>query len=187
MDRRDERPDKTPPLVSMFRQAEAAILKKDIETIDALIGSGFDVHARTDVDRWNLLHIALVSVVEPPEPDVVRHLIQLGIDVNARDRRLWTPMHFAVRTKSADVVRLLVEAGAEIDPVNDEHMTPLHLSVIKANRNIEITGILLAAGADPNADRGAGSVRHYLGVASSPDIGPFRELINRYPEKSRLG
>jgi ankyrin repeat protein len=170
-------------MVNMFREAEAAILRKDCKNIDVLISEGLDVNSRTDVDRWNLLHIALVPVERPPDPGVIRHLIQMGVDVNARDRRLWTPLHFAVRTKNSEVVRLLLQAGAEIDPVNDEHITPLHLSVMKAQRSLEITRMLLAAGANPDADRGSGTVRHYLSVISSPDIGTFRELVNKYSIK----
>ena len=168
---------------NMLREAEIAILKKDCEKIDALVAEGLDINTRAEIDEWNLLHIALVPVMRPPEPDVIRHLIHLGVDVNARDRHLWTPLHFAVRTKNSKVVQLLIDAGAEIDPVNDEHITPLKLSVIKAQCSLEIAAMLLAAGANPDADRGGGTVRHYLSVVSRPDIGAFRDLVSKYPKK----
>ncbi|HEY2415261.1 MAG TPA: ankyrin repeat domain-containing protein [Pirellulaceae bacterium] len=167
----------------VIQDAHAALLKGDCARIDALIAEGMDVNTRSDTDRWNLLHMALVSVTAPPNPQVIKHLIRLGVDVNAQDRRHWTPLHFAVRTKNAEIVRLLIEAGAEVDAVNDEHISPLKLSVIKAQRNLEVTKILLAANADPDLDGGAGTVRHYLSVASSPDITAFRQLLDEYPKK----
>ena len=49
--------------------------------------------------------MALVSVAIPSDPKVVEHLIELGVDVNARDSSRWTPLHYAVRTKNCAVVQ----------------------------------------------------------------------------------
>lgn len=167
----------------VIRDVHAAILKGDCKKIDKLTAGGLDVNARSDGDDWNLLHMALVSVTAPPNPKVVSHLVRLGVDVNARDRQLWTPLHFAVRTRSTRVVRLLIEAGAEIDPLNDKQVSPLHLSVIKAPRNLELTEMLLAAGANPDNEEGACTVRHYLSIVAGPDIPSFIELLRKYPKK----
>jgi ankyrin repeat protein len=166
---------------SGLREVEIAILKNDCEALDAFIAQGLDVNSTSDIDNWNLLHIALVPVERPPMREVVEHLIRVGVNVNARDRRLWTPLHFAVRTRDSEVVQLLIQAGAEIEPANDEKITPLHLSVIRAPRKIEITRMLLEAGADADADHGAGTVRNYLNIVSGPDIGEFRRLVGSYP------
>lgn len=124
--------------------------------------------------------MASVSVTEPPNPEVIRHLLDLGVDVNARDQCLWTPLHFAVRTKHREVVRMLIEAGAEIDPLNDKGVTPLHLSVIKAQADLEIARMLLEAGADPDNEKGCTTVRKYLSVVARPDIAEFRQLVDHY-------
>ena len=103
-----------------------AIYDGDCNRIDALVSAGLGVDARAEGDEWNFLHMALVSVTIHPDPDVVRHLIELGVEVNAPDRSLWTPLHYAVRTKNCTVVKLLIDAGADVDAVNDEGISPLH-------------------------------------------------------------
>src|SRR5262245_19974849 len=134
-----------------------ALYTGDIEKLDALIADGIAVLTPHGDDKWNLLHVALVSVTDPPNPKIVKHLIDLGTDVNARDWRLWTPLHFAVRTGNCEVVKLLIEAGAEVDLPNDEGVTPLHLSLCRPPANLQIIKMLLDAGANPDKDHGAGT------------------------------
>ena len=134
-------------IVSKVPPLYRAIFDGDCKRIDTLLAE-HDVNQRTDCgDNWNLLHIALVSVTKPPRPEVVRHLIELGVDVNARDRRRWTPLHFAARTKNPAVVKLLIEAGADVNAKDDEGITPLHQGLLQHPVNLEMTEMLLAAGA----------------------------------------
>lgn len=171
-------------MLDLLEEARKAIRTGDCAKIDELIGEGLDVNAKTEGDNWNFLHIASDPISRPPNPSLVKHLIHLGVDISARDRHLWTPLHFAVRTGNSEVVKLLIDAGAEVDPVNDKQITPLHQSVLNARPNLDITEMLLAAGADPDVDRGRGTIRHFLSVVSRPDIGAIRDLVNRYyPQK----
>ena len=160
-----------------------AIYDSDCEKIDALVGAGLSVDTRVEGDDWNFLHMALVSVTIPPDPNVVRHLIGLGVDVNARDRSMWTPLHFAVRTKNSTVVKMLVDAGAEVDSVNDEGITPLHQCLLKQSCNLDVVEMLLAAGADPDNDRGGGTVRNYANAVSRPETGAILELLDKYAKQ----
>jgi uncharacterized protein len=157
-----------------------AICDGDVQKLDALIAGGIAVDTSFGTDKWNLLHLALVSLTDPPNPQIVKHLIGLGTDVNARDWRLWTPLHFAVRTGSAEVVKMLIEAGAQVDLPNDEGVTPLHLCLTRPPCNLEIIEMLLAAGANPYKDHGAGTVLNYVKTISAPDIGAALTLIDKY-------
>ena len=145
----------------------------DFKTIDSFAAE-YGVNWNTANDKWNLLHMALLSVTEPPRPGVIKHLIDLGVDVNARDRELWTPLHFAARTKSPAAVRLLVDAAADVNAENDEGITPIHESVIGKPKNLEVFEIFLAAGA--KTDR----VRKYLNAIASPDKASLLALIDKY-------
>jgi len=91
--------------------------------------------------------MALLSVTTAPNPDVIRRLIELGVDVNAKDRSRWTPLHFGARTGSTPAARLLIDARAEIDAEDNDGITPLHRSVVGKPKNLEIVEMLLAAGA----------------------------------------
>jgi ankyrin repeat protein len=159
---------------------DAALYDGDIKKLDAIIAGGIDVNTSFGSDKWNLLHLALVSLTVPPNPDVVKHLIGLGTNVNARDWRLWTPLHFAVRTGSCKVVKMLIEAGAEVDLPNDDGVTPLHLCLRKLPFNLQMIDMLLHAGANPDNDHGAGTVRNYVKAIAAPDVDAVVQLLGKY-------
>jgi uncharacterized protein len=151
----------------------------DFDKINSFVGTQ-GVNWRTEGDKWNLLHMALLSVSDTPRPDVVQHLIGLGVDVNAKDWRRWTPLHFAARTKNPAVVKLLIDAGAEIDAEDDEGITPFHQSVLGKPRNLEVFEMFLAAGAKTDA------VRRYISAIASSDKDAILELLEKH-DRTRLG
>ena len=160
--------------MSLVSPLYRAVFDGDCESIDALL-AGRDVNLKTEGgDDWNLLHVALLSVSRPPSPEMVRHLIELGVDVRARDRRRWTPLHFAARTKNPAVVKLLIEAGADVNATDDEGITPLHQGLLTYPVNLEMTEMLLAAGAK------TGMLRKYVEVVASPVKGELLDLLAKY-------
>jgi ankyrin repeat protein len=153
-----------------------AVFDGDCDKIDALL-AGRDVNIRTQGgDEWNLLHMALLGVTEPPNPDVIRHLIELGVDVNAKDRCRWTPLHFAARgKKNPAVFKLLIDAGADIDAEDDDGITPLHRSVVENPWNLEIVEMLLAAGAKQTP-----VFRKFINAVADPDKEAMLGLLAEY-------
>ncbi|QEH33067.1 Ankyrin repeat protein [Aquisphaera giovannonii] len=166
--------------MSHVHPLQRAIFDGDCERIDALL-AGRDPNVTTeDSDKWNLLHLALVGVSRPPRPEVVRHLIELGVDVNARDRRQWTPLHFAARTKNPAVVKLLIDAGADVNAMNDEGITPLHESLAEYPVNLKLTEIFLAAGAKTDI------LRKYVDVVVSPVKRELLDLLAKHESRGLL-
>ena len=159
-----------------------AIFDGNIEKFDALVREGrVDAHAITAVDHWNLLHRALVSVTNPPKPEIIQRLIGLGVDVNARDRYGNTPLHYAAREKVPEVIKLLLDAGAEIDPVNRDGLTPLRLMLSSKPVNLKAVGLFLARGADVDQKvEGGATVKEYARVISHGDNAGIIELFNKY-------
>jgi Ankyrin repeats (3 copies)/Ankyrin repeat len=99
------------------------------------------------------------------QSSVVQLLVQAGADPNAKDKGEVTPLHRAVRTRSAAAVRALLATGANARLPNATGSTPLHLAVQDTGRGgsgspearaqqREIIGLLLAHGARPG-DRNA--------------------------------
>jgi uncharacterized protein len=152
-----------------------AVFEGDCARIDALL-AGRDVNIKTDdSDKWNLLHMALLSVREAPRPDVVQHLIELGVDVNARDRRRWTPLHFAARANSAAAVKLLIDAGADVNAQDDEGVTPLHQHVWQNHPNLELIEMLLKGGANQTDN-----FRKFVNAVALPNKGALLDLLAKY-------
>jgi len=124
------------------------IFAGDIGKFQTYIELGLDVNRKTECDGWNFLHRPLASLTRAPIPSMIEYLIKLGVDVNARDRHGWTPLHFAARIMNVDIIKLLLDAGAEIDPVNDEGLTPLRITLEHLPLNKEATQLLLLRGAN---------------------------------------
>jgi len=159
------------------------IHKGDIDRFRAFIEGGLDVNATTESDKWNFLHRALSSVRATPVPKMIQYLVEIGVDVNARDRRLWAPLHFAARIKNTEAMRILLDGGAEIDPVNDEGITPLRMTLLQKPLNRSATELLLSRGADPEHQVRGCSVRRYAETISHDEEADLIERFNKYRRK----
>jgi ankyrin repeat protein len=114
-----------------------------------------------------LLAAASAHDAEPRlQEAALRLLIRRGADVNETDKNGVTPLHRAVRFRSAKGVKTLLECGAEVNAVDRRtRSTPLHRAVTstgapqtagKARQVREIIKLLLAHGADPTIRNRAG-------------------------------
>jgi ankyrin repeat protein len=115
---------------------------------------------------------------------VIQHLIDLGVNVNARDRFGWTPLHYAARTKnpaadpslSTACVKLLIDAGADVNAKDKDGVTPMHRSIFKYPWNVEMIEVLLAAGAKPTEN----FCNVVNAVADDPDKAAVLALLSKY-------
>ena len=72
----------------------------------------------------------------PPDPadeerltlELTRIILELGVDVNAADRRGNTALHDAVRKDFPSVVEFLAARGADVNTENQRGQTPLVLA-----------------------------------------------------------
>jgi len=77
--------------------------------------------------------------------------LRAGVDVNASDRRKWTPLHSAARYNTdPGILATLLQAGAVVGARNKAGDTPLHWAAAE-NANVEIVKSLIEAGANVNA------------------------------------
>jgi ankyrin repeat protein/mono/diheme cytochrome c family protein len=77
----------------------------------------------------------------------VELLIDKGADVNAKNRRGSTPLHWAIHDKAK--VRLLLSKGAAVNARQAQGRTPLYLTAMLGD-GVPIMRLLFSAGADPN-------------------------------------
>lgn len=158
---------------------QRCLRRGDVKKLDSLVESGLDIHETSKDDDWNLLHRALVSVNRKTSPEIVNYLIDKGVNVNARDIRLWTPLHFAARQKNVGAMNALLGGGAEVDPVNDEGVTPLRLTLMSRPLEKAATELLLMAGADPQHELRGNSVREYAETVVHGDDADILELFRQ--------
>lgn len=91
------------------------------------------------------------------ERDAVAALISKGADVNAKDDKGQTPLHWAAQDGgTVAVADLLIAKGANVNAKDNRGKTPLHAGVMKANSRQYVTQtgvieLLLSRGADVNA------------------------------------
>jgi ankyrin repeat protein len=120
-----------------------------------LIQHGADVHVRSKLGKTPVFAI----VGRPANADLLRTLIDRGVDLNAVDAGGNTPLMSAVQTGDLDMVRLLVNKGANVNASSAFGFTAL-IDAVTANWG-DAARLLLARGANPNAANDHhGTVRH---------------------------
>lgn len=78
------------------------------------------------------------------------------LDVNARDREGWTPLHIAVHDGNRDMIQLLIARGADVNVRDRSGRTPLYQ--ITFWNDVKAADLLLSKGADVNAKDNNGSM-----------------------------
>jgi hypothetical protein len=84
------------------------------------------------------------------DAETLRSLVAQGVALDVRYRHGTTLLHLAAWCDSAEAVEVLIAAGLDLEAVTTHGGTPLGNATLAAAR------ALLAAGANPNAPRGAG-------------------------------
>lgn len=169
----------------MYEAIVRSIMKGDIEKFNALVQQESDLNVVTENDSWNLLHRALMSDSAPPKPEVIKTLIDRGVNINARDRYGNVPLHYAARLKKPELIKMLLDVGAEIDPVNKDALTPLRLMLTSNPPNLEAIELFLSRGANMDQKvEGGKTVKEYAEIISHGDTQGIIDLFNKYSNRT---
>lgn len=178
-----------------FSPLHAAAKYGHVNTVKKLLAAKAKPNGGSENDGFTPLHIAVME----REEEVLAVLIKAGANLEARDHRGRTPLHWGpfaytrqpkhiyrklgqphdtvfVDPGPAEGIVLLLNAGAKIEAVDDEGNTPLH----EAARLTSVRGAeaLLARGAKVNAKNKAGETP--LSIAKESDHRrPVLELLER--------
>ena len=72
-------------------------------------------------------------------------ILKFASDINIKNKKGYTPLHFAVQYDKFEMVKVLLENGAKINTQNNDKMTPLHIAAWEGN--VGMTKLLLKNGA----------------------------------------
>jgi ankyrin repeat protein len=145
----------------------AAIKRRDLKQVAALLEDGADPNARQDdYTRHTVLHRAIYELENSGPVETVRLLLARGGDVDALAGD-GIPLLMAVYFRQYEVAELLLKAGADPNARSDTGDTPLCLAAEKGDA--VMASILLEYGAAKSIDEGGGipNVFTPLGAAAT--------------------
>lgn len=114
-----------------------------------------DIHHLERLEEMSPTELGEVLIYElrsskyKPETSYIKHIINLGADVNVENKYLETPLNLAIQHGHIEAVPLLIAAGADLEFKYHNGFIPLHFATF--DNNIKIVKLLIAAGAPLDA------------------------------------
>lgn len=114
------------------------------------------------------------NAIRHGDESVVRHLLKSGADVNVKDKRGATPLHYAAEVGTPDMMRLLLDAGADINARTAFGATPLLWSAVNEPK----VRLLVDRAADVNARTRRGNTPLLVAAAQAGNVNVVRFLLD---------
>jgi ankyrin repeat protein len=155
----------------------ASQLNDDV-TGKILLDRGANINL-TDELGQNALHLALTNFKLRVNMELVKLLIDKGIDMEARNLYGATSLFVCCTKGHYDALVILLENGASVNAKNYGNRSPLHTAVFM--RNYNCVKVLLDHGADINAvfDVGKTVLHAAFEGTPSPDVEVIKLLLSR--------
>ncbi len=122
-------------------QLMEAASKGEINTVKKLQSEGTNIDERDKNGATALMH-----AIWSRKPEVVKHLIETGADINAKDN-YGTPLIYAVDYKEHELIKILLKKGANIEATDYQGETAL-IHAIYSVTDFEAAKILIKNGAN---------------------------------------
>ncbi|XP_064473258.1 transient receptor potential cation channel subfamily A member 1 homolog isoform X2 [Ornithodoros turicata] len=115
--------------------------ESQVKEIAASGHSTADMLSKLDRQQMSPLHYA----VENNHPDIVRYLLENGVNPNVKSTTSYAPLNLAAIHSTVEVCKLLIEHGADVESLAEDNKTPLLLA--SQNQKPDIVTYLLDQGA----------------------------------------
>ena len=159
----------------------AAVHADRVDIVVALLAAGAKA---TATNRYGVTPLYLAAV--NGNADIIRRLIDAGSDPNAAAAGGETVLMTTARTGSPAALRVLLERGATVDAREPEFQQTALMIAVRED-HAEAVGVLLAAGASPNAQTRKGPVPAFVPPCKGTGCGSEGVGINRggLPDRGR--
>ena len=164
-----ERPAR--PIDPRLASVIAAVRGESRPAVEAAVGSSLELVKSADPGGSTLLHHAAGF----GSLDTLVWLLERGADVNAKNRRASTPLHWAVH--DGRKVRELLKRGASVNARQAEGRTPLLLAAMLGD-GLDTIRVLLEAGADPAVATANGQTP-LMAAAVRGDVAAMQLLVDK--------
>lgn len=135
-----------PPTVIHTSALVAAVYEDHPDVLEYLIKSRADVNVKGQ--GWT----ALNNAASTGKVELLKILLQSGIDVNSVDLMGATTLHALAKNHDTESAKLLLQFGANVNATDDFGWTPLHVAAFfSRNASKVMLELLLASGSDVNA------------------------------------
>ncbi|KAK8130587.1 hypothetical protein PG999_002967 [Apiospora kogelbergensis] len=154
-----------------------AAFRGHVEVVEFFLSRGLDPDLKS-AEFGTVLQIAALGGSEL----VVKRLIEAGADVNARGGQYETALLAAASKQHDKVVSLLAESGADLDYGDSKVSSCSKGSALyqaAAAGDMNLTNMLLAAGADVNGPEAAATGTPLLGATKAKSLGIVQLLIRK--------
>eukprot|EP01083_Nonionella_stella_P041313 112005_1 len=139
-------------------QLFAAAKTGDTDTIRELHKDGVDINIKfcdfeklpESVRQPCTMETPLHTAAEYRKPEAVFVLIELGADIESRNKLLSTPLHKASCVGCVECMEILLDAGADLQAINMIGNTPLHCAAYAGH--VEACRLLLDRSDVPQCD-----------------------------------
>jgi len=142
------------------------ILKQLIESNNHNINKTYGPYSET----------LLIHAIRNNWPNIIKHLIESGADINIRDIDGSTPLHIATNSSNIDIVKYLILSGADINQVDNYGRTPLYNATIQSN--IDMIKYLVESGANIDACNANGFTSLHLAAIVTQNLDIVEYLLD---------
>jgi len=132
-----------------------SVCDMDIAAVQSQLSSRPDYFDRRDEKGFCPIHSACALCMNDPmnfnvTSEMVRMLINAGVDASIRDPEGNTPLHWAARAGDRATAQLLLVKNNPKDAKNKRGETPLHWALRSGRAGIPVASILIENGARPS-------------------------------------